>query len=125
MLARMMQIHSMNLFKGEEDMKSKWNSRKITSIVLALVLAWTVKEHLVQNAKIKELSMDIEKENKVKSKVERDIRNLKTEIEKKDSLEFTEKVAREDYNMVKPREIIYIDKDKKTNKKSFIKPTTK
>lgn len=106
-------------------MKSKWNSRKITSIVLALVLAWTVKEHLVQNAKIKELSMDIEKENKVKSKVERDIRNLKTEIEKKDSLEFTEKVAREDYNMVKPREIIYIDKDKKTNKKSFIKPTTK
>jgi cell division protein DivIC len=42
-----------------------------------------------------------------------DIDVLSKEIEKSGTLEFIEKVAREDLGMVKPREIIYIDKSKK------------
>ena len=44
----------------------------------------------------------------------RDIDVLNKEIEKSGTLEFIEKVAREDLGMVKPREIIYIDKSKKS-----------
>ncbi|NMA49960.1 MAG: hypothetical protein GX947_09410, partial [Tissierellia bacterium] len=43
----------------------------------------------------------------------RDIDGLSKEIGKSGTLEFVEKVAREDLGMVKPREIIYIDKSKK------------
>ncbi len=43
----------------------------------------------------------------------KDIDILSKEIEKSGTLEFVEKVAREDLGMVKPREIIYIDKSKK------------
>ena len=43
----------------------------------------------------------------------REIKELNIQIENSDSLEFIEKIAREDLEMVKPREIIYIDKEKK------------
>lgn len=47
--------------------------------------------------------------------LEKEIDELNKEIENSDSLEFIEKVAREEMGMVKPREIIYIDKNKFKN----------
>jgi len=44
------------------------------------------------------------------SQLEIEIRRLNHEIENSGTLEFIEKVAREELGMVKPREIIYIDK---------------
>lgn len=44
-----------------------------------------------------------------------EIDGINNEIKNKDSLEFIEKVAREEFGMVKPREIIYVDKNKKRN----------
>lgn len=51
--------------------------------------------------------------------IQREIDSLNKEIQNSDSLEFIEKTAREELGMVKPREIIYIDKGKKEN--SFFK----
>lgn len=45
-----------------------------------------------------------------------DITNLEKEKESSNSLEFVEKVAREDLGMVKPREVVYIDKNKADDK---------
>ena len=47
----------------------------------------------------------------------REIYNLNSELENSSSTDFIEKVAREDLGMVKPREVIYVDKnkDKTTN----------
>ncbi|WP_409228003.1 FtsB family cell division protein [Gudongella sp. SC589] len=42
--------------------------------------------------------------------LEREIKLLNDEIGKSGTLEFIEKVARDDLGMVKPREIIYVDK---------------
>lgn len=42
----------------------------------------------------------------------KDIKQTGTEIRNSDTAEFAEKVAREDLGMVKPREVIYIDKDR-------------
>lgn len=47
--------------------------------------------------------------------LENDIDELNEEIQSSDTLQFVEKVARDDLGMVKPREIIYIDKNKKKN----------
>lgn len=56
--------------------------------------------------------------NEVKE-LENEIMELEKEIENSDSLEFVEKVAREELGMVKPKEIIYIDKN--NNKNPFLK----
>ena len=54
--------------------------------------------------------------------LEKEIEDLNKEIENSDSLQFVEKVARDELGMVKPREIIYIDKNKNKNPfLSFIK----
>ncbi|MDR7855676.1 septum formation initiator family protein [Tissierella sp.] len=47
--------------------------------------------------------------------LEKEIENLNEEIENSNSLQFVEKIARDELGMVKPREIIYIDKNKKKN----------
>ncbi|MCR3955685.1 MAG: septum formation initiator family protein [Gudongella sp.] len=49
------------------------------------------------------------------SGLEREIRMLNEEIGKSGTLEFIEKVARDDLGMVKPREIIYVDKSLEGN----------
>lgn len=53
-----------------------------------------------------------EKSSKVMDLMD-EIDELEKEIEISDSLKFIEKVARDDLGMVKPREIIYIDTNKK------------
>lgn len=57
--------------------------------------------------------------NSKKEKIQLEIETLKAEIdalneeiENSHSLQFVEKVAREELGMVKPREIIYIDKNR-------------
>lgn len=55
--------------------------------------------------------------------LEKEIENLEKEIENSDTLQFVEKVAREELGMVKPREIIYVDKNKK--KKSIFNKITR
>ncbi len=50
-----------------------------------------------------------------KQELEREIDDLNKEIEKSGTLEFIEKVARDELGMVKPREIVYVDKNKLKN----------
>ena len=45
----------------------------------------------------------------------RSIEDINSQIEKSGSLEFVERVARDELGMVKPREIIYIDKSNPAN----------
>lgn len=58
------------------------------------------------------------KEKEVKEDIiilQEDIEELNNQIEKRGSIEFLENVAREELGMVKPNEIIYIDKGKFKN----------
>lgn len=54
----------------------------------------------------------VEKEKEIEE-LQGDLDELNDEIKNVDSLEFIEKVAREELRMVKPREIIYVDINKK------------
>jgi len=65
--------------------------------------------------------LEIEKNNTEEEieKLKSEISEINIEIQNKDSLEFVEKIAREEFRMLKPREIIYIDKNK--NKNPFLR----
>ncbi|WP_054871651.1 septum formation initiator family protein [Caloranaerobacter sp. TR13] len=66
---------------------------------------------------------DLEQEKKAKedkiNSLNVEIAELQDKIRYADTPEFIEKIAREELNMLKPGEIIYIDKEK--NKNKFIK----
>ncbi|WBW49499.1 septum formation initiator family protein [Peptoniphilus equinus] len=66
-----------------------------------------------KNEKIQELA-EVKAEAQA---LKQEIAQLEKEIGEKDSLEFVEKVAREDLGMVKPREIVYIDRAKNDMRK--------
>ncbi len=88
----------------------------LISVIAFLIFFVLFREH---RAKQYELKTEIsELETEVKS-LENENRLLKKELEGVNSLEFIEKVAREDYGMVKPGELVYID----INRGSKLKPS--
>lgn len=94
--------------------KKKKGIRLIHVFFLFLVIYVTIvlnhQRSLMKNLDSKKLKNQTEI-NQLKKEIE----DLNDEIESSDSLEFVEKVARDELGMVKPREIIYIDKNKVKN----------
>ena len=81
----------------------------LLGITYVIVVFW--KQEILLNeleAKKQENALEVEI-------LERDIEELEKEIEDSDTLKFVEKIAREELGMVKPRELIYIDKNKNKN----------
>ncbi|MFA9424091.1 MAG: septum formation initiator family protein, partial [Sedimentibacter sp.] len=66
------------------------------------------------------LNNDINEKMLVKAEVEKEVQGLKSDTEKMNDkealLELVEKIARDQFKMVKPNETIYIDKNKNDNK---------
>lgn len=80
-------------------------------LVLYVVIVLNHQRGLMKNLDSKKVVNQAEVE-----KLEKEIEALNKEIDSSDSLEFVEKIARNELGMVKPREIIYIDKNKPKNK---------
>jgi cell division protein FtsB len=88
---------------------------RLKHLILLIMIFGISKTLISQRIMMKDLTKEkLEEENQV-AQLEKEIKELNEEIKDKDSLEFVEKVAREDLRMVKPREIIYIDKNKDKN----------
>lgn len=98
-------------------MKKKKGLR-LKHILVLLFIFWVGRTLINQKIMIRESKERILEEENAIAKLEMEIDDLNKEIEEKDSLTFVEKVAREELRMVKPREIMYIDKNK--DKKHFI-----
>lgn len=81
----------------------------LSVLVYIIVLFWK-QDRLLNELEAKRQDNLLEVEN-----LEKDIKDLEKEIESSNTLKFVEKVAREELGMVKPREIIYIDKNKNKN----------
>jgi len=88
---------------------------RLKHFILLLIAFYLGRTLIYQSIQMKELSQKKLKEEQEVTKLEKEIEELQEQIEKKDSLEFVEKVAREELKLVKPREIIYIDKNKQNN----------
>jgi cell division protein FtsL len=92
-------------------MKKKKGFR-LKHLLLFLFVFWLGKSLISQKTTIKSTEKEILQKKEEITKIEKEIEELNKEIEEKDSLDFVEKVAREEFKMVKPREIMYIDKNK-------------
>ncbi|MFA5576401.1 MAG: septum formation initiator family protein [Tissierellaceae bacterium] len=96
-------------------MRKKRRRFKLGHLLFSLILLYVGVIFWNQSKLARELNI---KKNKITSETEilkEEIQELNEEIEISDTLKFVEKIAREDLGMVKPREIIYIDKNKKKN----------
>jgi cell division protein DivIC len=97
--------------------KRKFNVINFLFTIFVLYFAYTA---FTQYQMLDELNREINEKNLEKAKVEKKVAELKKDVEKmnneEDLLELVEKIARNQYKMVKPNEIIYIDKNKNDNK---------
>ncbi|HHV45643.1 MAG TPA: septum formation initiator family protein [Tissierellia bacterium] len=94
---------------------------RLWHFIIMLVMFWLGKTLISQSIMMRELNLRKQQQLEEISRLEEEIRELEAEIKNKDSLEFVEKVAREELRLVKPREIIYIDINKQN--KFFANPT--
>ena len=88
-------------------------------MVYIITVVWNQKNLM------KELESKKQENILLNQEIVKEIKNLENQIEDSKTLQFVEKVAREELGMVKPKEIIVIDKDKEKNSKSIFKTTTK
>lgn len=97
--------------------KRKLNIINLLFVVFVLYFAYT---GFTQYQMLNELNVAINEKKQVKAEIENEVAELKADVEKMSNeealLELVEKIARNQYKMVKPNEIIYIDKNKNDNK---------
>ncbi|MDR7870939.1 MAG: septum formation initiator family protein [Tissierellaceae bacterium] len=98
-------------------MKKKRKKKKISKVRIIFfgILIYIAVIMINQNKMMKELEGKKALLTNDIHILESEIEELNDELENSDSLEFVEKVAREELGMVKPREIIVIDQDKTKN----------
>lgn len=99
-----------------KNRKKKKRTFKLRNIILLILVLYIGKTLIGQRTLMKDLKTKKLKEEQEISQIKEELDQLEEEVKTKDSLEFVEKVARQDLGMVKPREIIYIDKNNKKNK---------
>ncbi len=66
-------------------------------------------------------SLEGQLENKKNNlvEIETEIGRIEKELKDSESLSFVEKIARDEYGLVKPKEVIFIDRDKHDSKNPF------
>lgn len=97
----------------KKKVKKRRKDFRIVHLLLLCLLIYTLVVVSHQRSMMNDLRAKKEVIESEISSLNKDIDVLNKEISKSGTLEFIEKVAREDLGMVKPREIIYIDKSKK------------
>lgn len=91
--------------------------RSFPPVLAIVILGFTVYGAYALSTSISQRGQkltEISENEKEIAVLKKDIENLQKEIHDSNSPQFVEKVAREDFGMVKPREIIYVDKDKQS-----------
>ncbi len=101
--------------KGKVKKNKRLRIRHILAIIFVIYISSTL---ISQRNMMKKLEVEKTKNEKEIEVLQSKIKEINSEIKQSDSLEFIEKVAREELRMVKPREIIYVDKNK--NKDPFL-----
>lgn len=97
--------------------KRKLNVVNLLFTVFLIYFAYTA---FSQYQMLSDLNKEIDQRMLVKAEVEKEVNELKDDVAKMSNeealLELVEKIARDQYKMVKPNETIYIDKNKNDNK---------
>jgi len=92
--------------------KKKTGGIRLIHLVLILLVVYVAIVFNHQRSLVKDLDAKKAMNLAEINTLEADIKELNKEIETSGTLDFVEKVARDELGMVKPREIVYIDKNK-------------
>lgn len=97
-------------------MRAKKEKRKSRLLGLALVLVLTYGAFLgVKGFSAKsQKEAQVQKNQETIEAMEAEIADMEKELENADSVEYAEEVARDEMGMVKPGEIIFVDKNKQS-----------
>lgn len=98
--------------KKNKNKRGNISILQVAIIVLSIYLVFTF---IKQQMEIKDLSKQNEVADKELKTLKADIKDLETKIDKSDTIEYIEKISREELDMLKPHELIYKDKAKKKN----------
>ncbi len=89
------------------------NRRMVVRLIIVLaILVYAVVHYVNQQSILRELQVKRTENEARIAALNEDIAFLEREIHESESLEFVERVARDDLGMVRPREIIYSDEAK-------------
>ena len=112
-----------NKRKSKKAPAKKKNKLNILNLFFAIFVLYFAYTAFNQTQMIDALDIQIAEKSAEKAEAEKEAQKLKQDVEKinndDDLLNLVEEVARDQYKMVKPNEIIYIDKNRNSNK--FIK----
>lgn len=82
---------------------------RFTHVVLLLVLMFSA-GIAFQQFKMRHILLKEKRETVLEvQRLEKEIEDLKEQVSKSSSLEFVERVAREEYGMIRPGEVIYVN----------------
>lgn len=113
-------IKEKNRQKKFEAPIKKRRKLNIINFLFSVFVIYFVYTAFSQYQILNDLNKQIDEKLYEKAKVEKKVQELKSDVEKmnneEDLLELVEKIARNQYKMVKPNETIYIDKNKNDNK---------
>lgn len=114
------EIKELKKRKKHDTPKKKKRKFNVVNFVFVLFVMYFAYTAFNQHMMINDLNELISERNVVKATVEKEADILKQDVENMNNdealLDLVEKVARDQYKMVKPNEIIYIDKNKNKNK---------
>jgi len=120
---REMEIKENNRLSKLNAPKKKKKKLNILNLLFAIFVLYFAYTAFNQIKMISELDVQIAEKTTQKVDAEKQSNELKQDVDKINNdealLDLVEEVARDQYKMVKPNEIIYIDKNKNDNK--FIK----
>lgn len=106
------------------SLSKKKRKLNFINLIFSVIILYFLYTSTTQLLTINKLSKEIETKSLKKVESEALVSQIKEDIEKlkdeKQRLELIEKIARDDYKMVKPGEIIYLDKNKEQNLKKDI-----
>ena len=98
--------------KNKRKKKIKKKGFRIHHLLILMMIIYTTVTFFNQKNMQKELTLQKNKLESEIAELNNEITDLDTQIKQSGTLSFVEKVARDEYGLVKPREIIYIDKNK-------------
>ena len=97
--------------------KRKFNVINFLFLIFVIYFAFTA---FNQYEMLLDLNSQIKEKEEIRAEAEKEALELKSDVEKLNEeetlMEIIEKIARDQYKMVKPNETIYIDKNKNDNK---------
>lgn len=94
-------------------MKKTKKINPIIEIGLVIFIIYLVFSYLSLGQKERELKKDLSIKNQEYEAILEEIELVQEELSETNTLKYIEKIAREDYDMLKPKEVIYKDQDLK------------